>query len=135
MSDENPKTRGDSSSASALEIAARTRAWRVPVILLSVRGGSSYGCGLLGWATTFGPGATNPGTLYKTLRRMEKEGLLGSAWETSEVGPARRAYSITEAGEAHLRVWAEAMERYQRNVDASFDLYEGGPSRTDEEDG
>ena len=33
---------------------------------------------------------------------MEDEGLCESAWETSEGGPARRMYSITDVGERHL---------------------------------
>ncbi len=67
----------------------------------------------------------NPGTLYRTLRRMETNGLCKSEWDTSEEGPARRKYSITGAGQAYLGIWAEALEQYQRTMKAFFRLYTG----------
>jgi poly-beta-hydroxybutyrate-responsive repressor len=69
----------------------------------------------------------NPGTLYRTLRQMEKDGVVESSWETSRGGPARRMYSITDAGEAYLEFWAKALEQYQRNMDTFFRLYTGRP--------
>ena len=71
----------------------------------------------------------NPGTMYRTLRRMEKKGAVESRWETSEEGPARRRYSITDSGEAYLDLWVETLEQYQRNMDAFFRLYTGHPPR------
>jgi PadR family transcriptional regulator PadR len=68
-------------------------------------------------------------TLYRTLRNMEKDGLCESEWETSRGGPARRVYSITDAGVAYLEFWAEALEQYRRNMDAFFSLYTGTPQR------
>jgi PadR family transcriptional regulator PadR len=76
----------------------------------------------------FGLEAMNPGTLYRTLRRMEGNGLCKSEWETSEGGPARRRYSITEAGQAYLGLWAEALKECQRTMNAFFRLYAGGGS-------
>ena len=67
----------------------------------------------------------NPGTLYWTLRRMEENGLCKSEWETSEGGPARRRYSITNAGEMYLDLWVDALKRYQRIMNAFFRLYRG----------
>ena len=48
------------------------------------------------------------GTLYRTLGRLEKMGLLESHWEdpaipARENRPGRRLYSITNAGEAAVR--------------------------------
>ena len=37
-------------------------------------------------------------TLYRTLRQMEKDGFLESTWEPGPTGPARRVYTITDAG-------------------------------------
>ena len=51
-----------------------------------------------------------------------------SEWETSEGGPARRRYSITEAGQAYLGLWAEALKEYQGTMNAFFRLYAGGGS-------
>ena len=61
-------------------------------------------------------------------RRIER-----LSWDTqSGAGPARRVYTITDAGEAYLGFWAEALEQYRRNMDAFFSLYTGRPpARTD----
>ena len=37
-------------------------------------------------------------SLYRALRRFEAVGMVESYWETSEVGPRRRYYSLTELG-------------------------------------
>jgi PadR family transcriptional regulator, regulatory protein PadR len=68
----------------------------------------------------FGFEQINPGTLYRTLRQMEKEGLCKSDWGTPEGGPARRTYSVTEAGEECLVAWAEGCKRYQNVVDCFY---------------
>lgn len=113
---------------------ARPRNWLVPVILLSLRDWNSYGYELMERATTFGFDAMNPGTLYRTLRQMEKEGIVESTWETSRGGPARRMYSITDAGKAYLDFWARSLEQYQQTMDTFFRLYTGKSSRPDEND-
>ncbi|XRH75381.1 MAG: PadR family transcriptional regulator [Candidatus Methanosuratincola verstraetei] len=40
--------------------------------------------------------------VYIMLRRMEKAGLLVSEWDTSEGGPAKRVYRITQEGLDYL---------------------------------
>jgi DNA-binding PadR family transcriptional regulator len=42
-------------------------------------------------------------------------------------------YSITDAGEAYLDFWAEALEQYKRNMDTFFRLYTGRSVRSEEE--
>ena len=98
----------------------RPRNFLVPVILLTLREWNSYGYELMERMAAFGFEAINPGTLYRTLRQMEKDGAVKSTWETSESGPARWVYSITNVGEAYLDFWAVALEQYQRNVEAFF---------------
>jgi PadR family transcriptional regulator len=106
-------------------VEVRPRNWLVPVILVTLRELNSYGYDLMERAAAFGFEAMNPGTLYRTLRQMEENGVVKSKWETSRGGPARRVYSITEAGEAYLEFWAEALEQYRRNMDTFFRLYTG----------
>lgn len=55
------------------------------------------------------------GTVYPILRRLDREGLLKSAWEKASIAqreqrPPRRYYEITAAGQEML---AEAVERYR----------------------
>ncbi len=109
-------------------VEVRPRNWLVPVILLALREWNSYGYELMERAAAFGFEAMNPGTLYRTLRQMEKDGVVKSKWETSKGGPARRMYSITEAGEAYLDFWAESLERFQQMMDVFFQLYQGSSS-------
>ena len=99
-------------------IEVRPRTWLVPVTLLTLRGRSSYGYELVERLGGFGFEEITPGTLYRTLRQMEKEGLCESGWQTSNGGPACRMYSATEAGEAYLATWAEGCKKYQRVMDA-----------------
>src|ERR687895_2820515 len=113
-------------------LEVRPRNWLVPVILLTLRQWNSYGYELMERVAAFGFEAINPGTLYRTLRQMEKEGLCKSKWETSKGRPARRVYSITDAGEAYLDFWADALEQYRRTIDSFFRLYTGTPQWTNE---
>jgi poly-beta-hydroxybutyrate-responsive repressor len=95
---------------------------------------SSYGYELMEKMSTFGLVAMNPGTFYRTLRQMEKDGMVSSIWDTSEGGPARRMYSITDAGEAYLNYWAESLDQYQRMMDTFFRLYTGQPKPREKKD-
>ena len=107
---------------------AWSKNWLVPVLLLMLRQWSSYGYELMEKMSTFGLAAMNPGTFYRTLRQMEKDGMVSSSWDTSEGGPARRVYSITDAGEAYLNYWAQSLDQYQRMMDTFFRLYTGQPT-------
>jgi poly-beta-hydroxybutyrate-responsive repressor len=42
------------------------------------------------------------GTLYRRLRRLERDKLVESRWDAALSGPPRRVYSLTEAGAAWL---------------------------------
>ena len=137
MSDEEREKYGaDPRPGEAKGIQVRPRNWLVPVTLLTLRDCTSYGYKLMEQTAAFGFGAMNPGTFYRTLRHMEKDGLCRSEWDTqSGGGPARRVYTITDAGEAYLGFWVEALEQYRRNMDAFFSLYTGAPSRRDQQKG
>ncbi len=126
MNNEEGK-RGEAREGGFRGVEARPRNWLVPVILLSLREWNSYGYELMERASAFGFEAMNPGTLYRTLRQMEKEGIVESTWETSRGGPARRMYSITDAGRAYLDFWAKSLEQYQRTMETFFSLYTGRP--------
>jgi len=119
------------------DIEARPRNWLVAVILVTLlREGESYGYELMERIAPFGFETTNPGTLYRTLRQMEKEGLCESAWETARGGPARRVYSITDAGEMQLAdFWVESLEQYQRMMGSFFRLYTSRAPRAGEDKG
>ena len=140
MSNEKPKLASATSQANmppanTFGIGHRPRNWLVPVILLSLREWNSYGYELMQRASMFGFEAMNPGTLYRTLRRMEKDGVVESSWETSGGGPARRMYAITGSGNAHLEIWVKSLERYQHSMDYFFELYWGTRPQANEGEG
>lgn len=132
--EENKKSAAEKRPAAARGAEARPRNWLVPVILLSLRDWNSYGYELMERASTFGFEAMNPGTLYRTLRQMEKDGVVESTWETSKGGPARRMYSITDTGRSYLDFWANSLQQYQKTMDTFFRMYTGQPMRPEEED-
>jgi PadR family transcriptional regulator, regulatory protein PadR len=137
MTDEEHKKHWDDPRPRGTDrIEVWPRNWLVPVILLTLRECTSYGYKLMEQAAAFGFVAMNPGTLYRTLRHMERDGLCESKWDTtSGGGPARRVYSITDAGEAYLNFWAKSLEQYRRHMDVFFSLYTGGrpPARRNQQ--
>jgi len=61
-----------------------------------------------------------PGTLYPLLRRLEKQGLLDSSWDTNEARP-RKYYQLSTAGGEvyrHLSMeWASLAEGLNKLLD------------------
>ncbi|HEV3157432.1 MAG TPA: helix-turn-helix transcriptional regulator [Candidatus Baltobacteraceae bacterium] len=68
---------------------------------------------------------TDPGTVYRALRQLERDGYITSWWDSKEHGPARRVYTLTDAGTDALKLWSTALEQYRTNLDAFFSLYTG----------
>ena len=73
-------------------------------------------------------------TVYRTLRQLERAGLVSSFWDTSESGPARRRYSLTKAGETFLDLWYEMFGKYQKVLQSAWNSLDNSP-RTSPEDG
>jgi PadR family transcriptional regulator len=94
------------------------RSCLVPVALATLRDQRTHGYELMECLAEFGFEEINTGTLYRTLRQMEKAGFCKSEWETSKGGPARRVYSVTNEGEAYLEDWVEGYKKYQQVMEA-----------------
>ena|SRR5436309_6262451 len=95
----SPRLHGDLLSSSLL---AYLRRW------------NAYGYQLVRELGKAGLASFDSTTVYRTLRQLERAGLVSSFWDTSESGPARRMYALTAAGEAMLDVWLELFGRYQQ---------------------
>jgi poly-beta-hydroxybutyrate-responsive repressor len=117
----------DGETAGFAGIAGMPKSWLVPTVLMLLRDLSSYGYDLMKALSSFGFAMMNPGPLYRMLRQMEKDGLVRSSWDTSGQGPARRIYSITEAGEAYLKMWSRSFGAYRRLMERFFRLYADQP--------
>lgn len=102
------------------------------MVLVVLQEESSYGYEIMEHLTReFGFERINPGTIYRTLRQLEKEGLCDSEWETSAAdGRARRKYYITEDGQAYLDAWVEACKEYGRVMNDLSRVYSSSRPRT-----
>ncbi len=82
-------------------------------LLAMLRNWNAYGYQLAQQLAEAGLPAFDSGTVYRTLRQLERTGLVSSFWDTSESGPARRIYSLTKAGDLFLSSWIDVLGRYQ----------------------
>jgi PadR family transcriptional regulator PadR len=61
--------------------------------------------------------------IYRTLQQLEQEGEVVSNWDTSKSGPARKVYSLTDAGWQKLEYWREDIEMRIANLQYFLDTY------------
>lgn len=94
-----------------------------PCLLLLLREGTAHGYELIERVEAFGFDHSDPGALYRALRRLESEGLVASIWEPSESGPPKRVYELTGAGVEELDRRASDLAEGERRVDAFIDRY------------
>ncbi len=65
------------------------------------------------------------GALYRTLHQLEAGALIRSHWDSEDAGPARRVYELTDAGNAALTSWSDALGTYRASLEKFFHLYHG----------
>ena len=109
------------------------RDFLAPFVLLAVSMQRAHGYVIEDYLRAFGLFGITMSTLYRTLRQMEKDGYLESTWEPGPTGPARRVYTITDAGHTWLDSSAALLDAYRQTIDRFLDLYGAGPgaSRSD----
>ena len=113
----------------------RGAGWRRPIrnflepcLLLILRSGKSHGYDLRTELGPYGLDEVNPSLVYRALRDMEAQGLVESEWDTeTTAGPARRVYSVTEAGLSHLKQWAEDLRETDRILHHFLEMVDQTP--------
>jgi PadR family transcriptional regulator, regulatory protein PadR len=105
------------------ENRVQPRSWLQPFLLLALDQWQSHGYELIRRMSAFGFETLDRGSVYRTLRQLEKDGLVVSGWDTSKEGPARRLYSLTDAGRGYLNIWAVSLRGYQMMLNQFFSLY------------
>ena len=114
--------------------AGRMRGLVQPRLLLQLARKPAHGYELME-ALDEGAGgqAPDPGTLYRTLRALEEDGLVCSTWDTEGAGPARRVYELTEQGVEFLHAWAVSirgtraqLDRFLAGYEEQFQITPGG---------
>ena len=117
-------TTEDNGAGEAADLGRMPRNFLYSWLLLLLRNLSAHGYQLIQTLTAMGLGFVDPATVYRTLRQLEREGLITSVWDPKASGPARRIYTLTDAGEEYLAVWARQLESYQSVLTRFFDIYE-----------
>jgi PadR family transcriptional regulator PadR len=102
------------------------RDFLAPFVLLAVSLQRSHGYVIEDYLRALGVFGITMSTLYRTLRQMEKDGFLESTWEPGPTGPARRVYTITDAGHVWLDSSAAMLSAYRNTIDRFFGLYGNG---------
>ena len=111
-------------------VRARVERFVEPSLLLLLRERPMHGYELLERLPELGiEGRVDIGNLYRLLRALEEEGIVGSEWSAELPGPAKRTYELTAEGRRLLDRWAEALRRAQ-DVIAEFQRrYDEGEGR------
>lgn len=81
-----------------------------------------YGIGTRIAQISRGVFAVNPGSLFPALRRLERDGLITSAWRATEHHRRAKYYALTGAGRQRLRhetrEWARQIGAIARILEA-----------------
>lgn len=123
--DEQPEAR---QQAGQQDVDWSPRNLLVPYLLLALSYYRAHGYLLQQYLRTLGFFGVDMTTIYRTLRHMEKQGLVDSNWDTEAEGPARRVYSLTPGGKTFLESWAAALGQYRDILDRFFRMYQGDES-------
>lgn len=105
-------------------VSALPKNFLQPCLLLLLREQPAHGYELLERLRAFGFERSDPGRLYRSLRKLEDEGFVRSAWESSSSGPARRIYEITRPGMEELHARARGLAEARGTLDNFLGRYE-----------
>jgi transcriptional regulator len=88
------------------------------LVLKTVELGAMHGWGIAERLQTGSKGVLqlNQGSLYPSLYRLERQGLLSSSWKTSENNRRARYYALTAAGRRALAAERSKWERQSNAV-------------------
>jgi PadR family transcriptional regulator PadR len=123
-----PAPNGNGGSSNGHRGAEQPRSWLQPFLLLALEQWQSHGYELIRRMSSFGFETLDRGSVYRTLRQLEKDGLVTSGWDTSKDGPARRLYALTDAGRLYLEACAASLRGYQMMLNQFFSLYPSPPA-------
>ena len=93
------------------------------IVLHLLRDGPGYGYGIVKrvFEKSHGTVRWQEGTLYPVLHRLEKEGLVTSAW-TASGNRRRRSYRLTARGRRATREQRALWRAFRRSVDLLLGL-------------
>jgi len=97
-----------------------------PCIMLLLFEQTAHGYDLIERLERFGfePKTQDVGAIYRTLRKLEREGMVKSQWEVSDSGPAKRLYEVTGEGEEFLKEWALSISFTKSRLETYLEEYD-----------
>jgi len=95
-------------------------------ILALLHRGEAYGVEIVESLSAHPGLAISAGTVYPLLSRLKKGGVIDSVWRESPVGPPRKYYRLTQAGELEFAAMAKA---WGGVADAMAQLLDEGTGR------
>jgi len=98
-------------------LGGASSAWIRACVLLLLEEQHAHGYDLLTNLEGVGVHCVDTGTLYRVLRRTERDGLTQSKWESADSAPPRRTYSLTDLGRC-------ALDKITADLDHSRELTE-----------
>lgn len=106
----------------------RTPRFVVPSLLLLLKVKPGYGYELMQRIDEMGlfNGPADPAAVYRTLRKLESNKLVQSAWDTQNTGPARRCYRITAAGQKSLKTWRSLIAERKKSLEQLLRMFDEG---------
>ncbi|HIQ06451.1 MAG TPA: PadR family transcriptional regulator [Anaerolineae bacterium] len=104
----------------------RARRFLEPTLLLLLAQGDAHGYDLVARLQALDVDQPPPDSsmIYRSLRQMEADGLVVSAWDTTGSGPPRRVYCLTPDGRTALAWWIEEIRRQIARLQRLLDAYE-----------
>jgi len=107
-----PRSRADHDSAAILQGTLDM------LVLRALQLGPLHGWGITERIEHWSQDVLRPGqgSLYPALYRLERQGLVASAWDTTEHNRRARYYRLTPAGRSHLQREIQSWQRLSRAV-------------------
>jgi len=102
------------------------------VLLLLLHHEPAHGYTLLEGVGEFGLDRMDPSSIYRMLRDMEDRGWVTSTWDEQEsLGPPRRVYRITDAGDEVLAVWIQDLDETRKLLNRLVSRYQAHMEQCD----
>lgn len=89
-------------------------------ILKIIQSSETYGYEIAEQLQKYGFQEVKEGTLYPLLLRLEKKSLIEAVFKPSPLGPKRKYYHLTTAGEVHLEGFYENWKEIAECVERIF---------------
>ncbi len=123
MKARNVKAILDSAEAKCNFSLYRVSRFLQPSILLFLSRGASHGYELIDKLRELGfhKESVDVGAVYRTLRKLEKEGFVKSEW-VKRARRRKRVYRITPSGKTLCRMWIKRIKERKRALEKFLDL-------------